>query len=117
MSRVDLIPIRDGAGRWDGALTGFAATDLYARHGYVRAAAGDDALLAVVPGAAGVLAVPLARSRKNLMLWFRPETMQTVNWGGNPHDKPTVTGPHGPRLTPRTSGTDGFFMAVMRRVG
>ena len=37
------------------------------------------------------------------MLWFRPETIQTVNWGGNPHDKPTVAGAHGPRLTPRRS--------------
>ncbi len=53
--------------------------------------------------ASGVLALPLSRSRRNLMLWFRPETLRTVQWGGNPHDKPTVTGPHGPRLTPRAS--------------
>lgn len=53
--------------------------------------------------ASGILAVPLSRAKKNLMLWFRPETIQTVHWGGNPHDKPTVLGPHGPRLTPRTS--------------
>lgn len=53
--------------------------------------------------ASGLLAFPLSRSRRNLMLWFRPETLRTVHWGGNPHDKPTVTGPHGPRLTPRAS--------------
>ncbi len=53
--------------------------------------------------ASGVLAVPLARRRQNVLLWFRPETIQTVKWGGNPHDKPTLTGPHGPRLTPRKS--------------
>ena len=53
--------------------------------------------------ASGVLATPLSRTNRNLMLWFRPETTQTVNWGGNPHDKPTVPGPHGPRLTPRRS--------------
>ncbi|MFO0951244.1 MAG: GAF domain-containing protein [Isosphaeraceae bacterium] len=53
--------------------------------------------------ASGVLAVPLSRGRRNLILWFRPETIQTVTWGGNPHDKPTVEGPHGPRLTPRKS--------------
>jgi light-regulated signal transduction histidine kinase (bacteriophytochrome) len=53
--------------------------------------------------ASGLLAVPLSRNGRNLMLWFRPETIRTVRWGGNPHDKPTVTGPHGPRLTPRAS--------------
>lgn len=53
--------------------------------------------------ASGILAVPVSRARQNLMLWFRPETIQTVNWGGNPHDKPTVAGSNGPRLTPRTS--------------
>ncbi|MGL5016621.1 MAG: ATP-binding protein [Luteolibacter sp.] len=53
--------------------------------------------------ASGVLAVPLARKKGGVILWFRPETIQTVNWGGNPHAKPTVTGPHGPRLTPRKS--------------
>ena len=26
-----------------------------------------------------------------------------MNWAGNPHDKTMVTGPNGPRLTPRTS--------------
>ena len=53
--------------------------------------------------AAGVLALPLARQHRSLMMWFRPETISTVDWGGNPHDKPTVVGPHGPRLTPRAS--------------
>jgi light-regulated signal transduction histidine kinase (bacteriophytochrome) len=53
--------------------------------------------------ASGVLAVRLSRSGRDAILWFRPEVIQTVNWAGNPHDKPTVLGPHGPRLTPRTS--------------
>lgn len=53
--------------------------------------------------ASGLLAVPTSRRLKNLILWFRPEVQQTVRWGGNPHDMPTVTGPHGPRLTPRKS--------------
>ena len=53
--------------------------------------------------ASGVLAIPLSRAGGNMMLWFRPEAIQTVNWGGNPHEKPTVLGPHGPRLTPRRS--------------
>ena len=53
--------------------------------------------------ASGLVAVPLSRPRRNLMLWFRPETIRTVNWGGNPHQKQTVPGPHGHRLTPRAS--------------
>jgi two-component system, chemotaxis family, sensor kinase Cph1 len=53
--------------------------------------------------ASGLLAAPLSRSGQNLMMWFRPEVLKTVNWGGNPHDKPLVPGPNGPRLTPRRS--------------
>jgi two-component system, chemotaxis family, sensor kinase Cph1 len=50
-----------------------------------------------------MLAVPLARSVRNMLVWFRPETIQTVSWGGDPADKPMTAGPHGPRLTPRRS--------------
>ena len=53
--------------------------------------------------ASGLLAAPLSRSGQNMMMWFRPELKQTVNWGGNPLDKPRVAGPHGLRLTPRRS--------------
>jgi light-regulated signal transduction histidine kinase (bacteriophytochrome) len=53
--------------------------------------------------ASGVLAVALSRQRRGLMVWFRPQTLQTVQWAGNPHDKPAVPGPHGPRLSPRAS--------------
>lgn len=53
--------------------------------------------------ASGVLAVLLSRRRRDLILWFRPETAQTISWAGSPLDKPLVTGPHGPRLTPRRS--------------
>jgi light-regulated signal transduction histidine kinase (bacteriophytochrome) len=62
----------------------------------------------------GLLAVPLSLSQKSVLLWFRPETIQTVTWGGNPHDKPTITGPHGPRLTPRKS-FELFVESVARR--
>ena len=53
--------------------------------------------------ASGLLATPIARSGRNLMLWFRPETAQTVNWRGDQHYEPLVLGPNGPRLTPRRS--------------
>lgn len=53
--------------------------------------------------ASGLLAIPLSLSERSIVLWFRPETLYTVNWGGNPQDKPMVPGPHGLRLTPRQS--------------
>ena len=53
--------------------------------------------------ASGVLAIALTPGRRNFMMWFRPETIRIVEWGGNPHDKPTTLGPYGPRLTPRAS--------------
>ncbi|WP_088279532.1 ATP-binding protein [Ideonella sp. A 288] len=69
-----------------------------------------DALARVCPAAAGLeemasgaLAVALSRQRRSLMIWFRPQTMQTVRWAGNPHDEPAVPGPHGLRLSPRAS--------------
>jgi light-regulated signal transduction histidine kinase (bacteriophytochrome) len=75
-----------------------------------RVAFATDRLSAALPSAAayadvasGLLAVSIARNCRNLILWFRPEVEQTVRWGGNPHDLPTVVGPHGPRLTPRKS--------------
>ncbi len=64
--------------------------------------------------ASGLLAIPLSRRGKQLILWFRPETMQTVKWGGNPHEMPVVLGPHGPRLTPRKS-FDVFVESVSGR--
>jgi chemotaxis family two-component system sensor kinase Cph1 len=61
----------------------------------------DAAAFATV--ASGLMAFPISPGERSLLLWFRPETLQTVNWGGNPHDKPLVPGPHGLRLTPRRS--------------
>jgi light-regulated signal transduction histidine kinase (bacteriophytochrome) len=53
--------------------------------------------------ASGLLAIPLSRTARHLILWFRPAVAQTVSWAGDPSDAPTVLGPHGPRLTPRAS--------------
>lgn len=58
---------------------------------------------AYASAAAGVLAVPVSRSRRNLLLWLRPESVRTVAWAGNPDEMPTALGPNGPRLTPRSS--------------
>ncbi len=53
--------------------------------------------------ASGVLAVSFSRLQRDLIIWFRPETLQKVNWAGNPDEKPVVAGPNGARLTPRGS--------------
>jgi light-regulated signal transduction histidine kinase (bacteriophytochrome) len=58
---------------------------------------------AIAGVASGVIAVRVSRLRRDLIMWFRPETVQTVHWAGNPGDKPQVPGPHGMRLTPRRS--------------
>lgn len=34
--------------------------------------------------ASGLLALVISRVNHNYILWFRPEVIQTVNWGGNP---------------------------------
>lgn len=62
----------------------------------------------------GLLAVPLASPRAGFLLWFRPETIHTIDWAGNPHDKPAVAGPNGARLTPRKS-FELFVESVRRR--
>ncbi|MDB4946990.1 MAG: multi-sensor signal transduction histidine kinase [Labilithrix sp.] len=74
---------------------GVYATDSLPQH-YPPAAAFADR-------ASGLLAIALSQGRRNLMMWFRPETIRVVDWGGDPHDKPMTSGPHGPRLTPRAS--------------
>lgn len=92
----------DGLGRWLSTRPELASS---ADAVYATDTRGAD----YPPGAAfaatasGVLAVSPSRDRRDLMVWFRAETVRTVNWGGNPHDKPMVAGPNGPRLTPRAS--------------
>jgi chemotaxis family two-component system sensor kinase Cph1 len=52
--------------------------------------------------ASGLLAIPIAQ--KNYLLWFRPEIIQTVNWGGNPHQPFSVDESEANvRLCPRKS--------------
>jgi two-component system, chemotaxis family, sensor kinase Cph1 len=52
--------------------------------------------------ASGLLAIPL--SRRSYVLWFRPEVIQTVNWGGDPNNAYQVESSDGNvRLCPRKS--------------
>ncbi len=52
--------------------------------------------------AAGVLAVPISRSPRDFLMFFRKEVARTVTWAGDP-SKPMTSGPLGERLTPRKS--------------
>jgi chemotaxis family two-component system sensor kinase Cph1 len=83
--------LRGRSGDADG---GFRSNALPAE--YEPAAAFKDA-------ACGLLAVPISRTRRDLLLWFRPEHVETVTWAGYPTEKDVQIGPHGPRLTPRKS--------------
>lgn len=91
----------DALGRWliDTRLPA-SPTALYATGGLAQ---DYPPAVAYADVASGLLALPLSQDGGDLLLWFRPETMQTVTWGGDPHDKPTQVGPNGPRLTPRKS--------------
>jgi light-regulated signal transduction histidine kinase (bacteriophytochrome) len=51
--------------------------------------------------AGGLLAMTLSASEPWIVLWFRAEEVQVVNWAGNPHQHMTV-GPSG-TLNPRAS--------------
>lgn len=61
--------------------------------------AGGDQYAAV---ASGLLAVSISQLHASYVLWFRPEVIQTVKWGGDP-SKPMTNTPEGPRLHPRRS--------------
>ena len=50
--------------------------------------------------ASGLLAVPLSQLPRDLLVFFRKEQIETLNWGGNPH-KIYKSGPDGDRLSPR----------------
>ena len=51
---------------------------------------------------AGMLAVPISRTPRDFIVFFRREIARSVRWAGNP-EKPVELGPNGARLTPRKS--------------
>ncbi|WP_373539346.1 ATP-binding protein [Chamaesiphon sp.] len=53
--------------------------------------------------ASGVLVLEISQFHQNYILWFRPEVIQTVNWGGNPNKPVEVTDDGETRLSPRKS--------------
>lgn len=53
--------------------------------------------------ASGVLALEISRIHRNYILWFRPEVIQTVNWGGNPNKPVEIQEDGSLRMSPRKS--------------
>jgi two-component system, chemotaxis family, sensor kinase Cph1 len=53
--------------------------------------------------ASGVLALEISPIHRNYILWFRPEVIQTVNWGGNPHKPVEIAEDGSWQLFPRKS--------------
>ena len=56
----------------------------------------------IVDVAGGVLAAPLSTMPGEYIVWFRPERIKHVTWGGDPH-KPMVIGDDPADLSPRRS--------------
>ena len=52
--------------------------------------------------ASGLLVVALDADNNNFILWFRPETLRTIPWGGSPYAN-VVADELGPRIDPRRS--------------
>ncbi|WP_435019163.1 ATP-binding protein [Tundrisphaera sp. TA3] len=52
--------------------------------------------------ACGLVSIATSKSQGHHVLWFRPEVIQTVDWGGNPN-KPVEAARDGVPLSPRTS--------------
>ena len=52
--------------------------------------------------ASGVLAAPISNSPGEYLIWFRPERVRTIIWGGDPF-KPVVVGDDPRDLSPRRS--------------
>lgn len=52
--------------------------------------------------AAGLLSIPISRTPRDYLVFFRRETVSTVTWAGEPA-KPEALGQKGARLTPRKS--------------
>jgi chemotaxis family two-component system sensor kinase Cph1 len=52
--------------------------------------------------ASGVLAVPISAAGGEYLMWFRPERVRTVTWGGDPQ-KPVIIGSDPSELSPRRS--------------
>jgi light-regulated signal transduction histidine kinase (bacteriophytochrome) len=62
----------------------------------------EPAFAPLIPVASGLLATAVSSTPGDYLLWFRPEQVRTVTWGGNPF-KPVEIGNNPADLSPRRS--------------
>ena len=62
----------------------------------------EDQFAPLIPVASGLLAANLSDMPGEYLLWFRPEQIRTVTWGGDPY-KPVIIGNDPSELSPRRS--------------
>ncbi len=53
--------------------------------------------------ASGLLALRISQTQQTYLLWFRPEVLQSIAWGGNPHKFTNGNADKNYRITPRKS--------------
>ena len=53
--------------------------------------------------ASGVIIISITKLQRNFIIWFRPEVIQTVNWGGNPDKQKNIDEDGNLTLSPRKS--------------
>ncbi len=53
--------------------------------------------------ASGLLALLISKVEKTFIIWFRPEVLQTVNWGGDPNKAVEIKSDGTLRMSPRKS--------------
>ncbi len=53
--------------------------------------------------ASGLLALRISRTQQTYLLWFRPEVIQTINWGGEPNKPIQADAGNNQRMSPRKS--------------
>ncbi len=59
-------------------------------------------LAAAADVASGIVAIPVSTTPGEFLIWFRPERIRTVTWGGDPN-KPMIIGDDPMDLSPRRS--------------
>ncbi len=62
----------------------------------------EPAFAPLIDVAAGLLATPISSTGGEYLIWFRPERVRTVTWGGDPR-KPAIVGTDPRQLSPRLS--------------
>ncbi|USI71438.1 ATP-binding protein [Sphingomonas morindae] len=95
---VGVTPSEDAIARITAWLDARPVEDLFATESLVGEMPGAEALK---DSACGLVAISISQLHSSYVLWFRPELVRTVRWGGSPLKPGEV--PEGARIHPRKS--------------